>query len=129
MSVLSAGLTAPKNAISIIRGQSKTYALAVTDKNGDPVDLTGSRVIFSVKTSFCAEDALIRKDSNNGTTEIEITNALGGLADIKIVPSDTNTLDATEYIFDVWVVLSSGKQYPVIPPSKLVVEAGVTVFP
>jgi len=129
MSVLSAGLTQPKNSISIIRGSSKTYALAVTDKNGEPVDLTGSRVIFSVKATFCEEDALIRKDSANGTTEIEITNALGGLADIKMVPSDTNTMNAGEYVFDVWVILSSGKQYPVIPPSKLLVEPGVTVFP
>ena len=38
-------------------------------------------------------------------------------------------MNAGEYVFDVWVILSSGKQYPVIPPSKLVVEPGVTVFP
>ena len=32
-------------------------------------------------------------------------------------------------LFDVWVILASGKQYPVIPPSKLIIEPGVTVFP
>lgn len=127
MSVLSAGLLESKNLLTLIRGSSKTYALAVTDKDGDPVDLTGARVIFTVKASFCS-DVLIRKDSQVGASEIEITNALGGLADIKISPADTQTMPTGEYLYDVWVVLVSGRRYPVITPSKLVIEPGVTVF-
>lgn len=123
-----AGLTEAVNSVTIIRGSSKTYALSVKDSSGNPVNLTGARIIFSMKEGFCNESAIIRKDSNNGITEIEITDPLAGMAEIKILPSDTTTLDVGEYLFDVWVILTSGKQYPVIPPSKLVIEAGVTVF-
>jgi len=127
--VLTPGITQPKNAIRIIRGTSKTYLLSVTDEEGERVDLNGARIIFSVKRSLDDEHTLVQKDSQKGTAQVEIlTPTKAGQANIYLVPSDTNTLDVRDYVFDVWVILSSGKRYAVIPPSVLEVEAGVTVI-
>jgi hypothetical protein len=126
---LNPGITQPKNTIRIIRGTSKTLLLSVTDEAGERVDLAGARFIFSVKRSLDDEHTVIQKDSQKGSTQVEIlTPTKGGQANIYLAPSDTNTLDVREYVFDVWAVLSSGKRYAVIPPSILELEAGVTVI-
>jgi len=126
---LKPGITQPKNTIRIIRGTSKTFELSVTDEDSEPIDLNGARVIFSVKRALDEKMPLIKKDSQAGASQVAIqTPTKAGKADIYLVPSDTHTLDAGDYLFDVWVILSSGKRYAVIPPSTLTLEAGVTVI-
>lgn len=126
---LKAGITQPKNAIRIIRGSSKTYELSVVDENDDPVDLTGARVLFTVKRDIVDTAPLIQKDSDAGPTQVEImTPPKAGKARIYLSPSDTQRLEAVEYVFDSWIVLSSGKRHPVIPPSVFEIEPGVTVI-
>jgi len=126
---IKAGITQPKNTVAVIRGSSKTYELTVVDENNDPVDLTGARVLFTVKTLITDASPVIQKDSQAGAAQIEIMpNPKAGKARIYLSPSDTRNLDVAEYVFDAWVVLSSGKRHPVIPPSIFEVEAGVTVL-
>lgn len=122
------GLTQPRNAVKIIRGVSKTFELTVKDEAGDPVDLTSGRVLFSVKTDLQDLHAIIQKDSDAGAAQVELTEPKAGKAQIKLDPSDTNTLDVREYVFDVWVILSNGKRHAVIPPSIFEIQAGVTVI-
>jgi len=118
----------PENEIEIFRGSSKTYELHVTDSSEANVNLTGARVILSVKCSLSDPAPLIQKDSQAGAGQVDITHPLEGKAEIKFVPSDTQTMDAGEYIFDVWVELASGTRGPVILPSPFRVVAGVTVL-
>jgi len=118
----------PENEIEIYRGSSKTYELHVTDAEENDVDLTGARVIFSVKCDLSDPAPLIQKDSQVGAAQVDITHPKEGKAEIKLVPSDTQTMDTGEYIFDVWVVLASGTRGPVILPSPFKVLAGVTVL-
>jgi len=118
----------PENLIEIYRGASKTYELEVVDGEEHAVDLTGARIVFSVKCDLSDPTPLIQKDTNGGPTQIDITHPLEGIAEIKLLPSDTQTMDAGEYIFDVWVVLASGTRGPVILPSPFKVIAGVTVL-
>lgn len=138
----------PVNSISVIRGVSKTLQVRVTSAPGEhsgppesygnpndfprphgkPVDLTGSRMIFSVKEFLEAPQPLIQKDSNNAS-EILFTNALCGIAQIYLVPQDTQFLDPLDFIYDVWLILPSGARYAVIPPSILQVKSGVTFVP
>jgi len=124
------GITQPKNTIRMIRGTSRTFELSVTaEEDESPVDLAGARVIFSVKRSLDEKVPLIKKDSQAGAAQVAIqAPTKAGKADIYLVPSDTHTLDAGDYLFDVWVILSSGKRYAVVPPSTLTLEAGVTVI-
>lgn len=118
----------PENLIEIYRGASKTYELEVVDGEDAPVDLTGARIVFTVKCDLSDPAPLVQKDSQAGPTQIDITHPKEGIAEIKLLPSDTQTMDAGEYIFDVWVVLASGTRGPVILPSPFKVLAGVTVL-
>jgi hypothetical protein len=118
----------PENLIEIYRGASKTYELEVVDGEDHAVDLTGARVVFSVKCDLSDPSPLVQKDSQVGPTQIDITLPKEGIAEIKLLPSDTQTMDVGEYLFDVWVVLASGTRGPVILPSPFKVMAGVTVL-
>ena len=118
----------PENAIEIIRGSSKTLALTVTDELGAPVDLTGGRILFSVKHTVQDDQPLVQKSSDL-LTQVEITTPREGKAKIYLQPMDTQNLDPIEYTFDVWAVLSNGKRYPVVLPSIFRVKPGVTLIP
>lgn len=118
----------PENQIEIYRGASKIYELEVVDGEDHAVDLTGARLVFTVKCSLSDPSPLIQKDSAVGATEIDISHPKEGMAEIKLLPTDTQNMDVGEYIFDVWVVLSSGTRSPVILPSPFMVLAGVTVL-
>lgn len=118
----------PENEIEIYRGSSKTYELHVTDSSEADVNLTGARIVLSVKCALSDPAPLVQKDSQVGAAEIDINHPIEGKAEIKFVPSDTQTMDVGEYIFDVWVVLASGTRGPVVLPSPFKVVAGVTVL-
>ena len=125
---------APENAIEVTRGSAKTFALTVTDpdspdaKNPRPIDLTDCKVVMTVKVKAEDRDPLIFKTSDD-PSQVEITQPREGIAKIYLLPADTKHLDVRSYTFDVWVVLSNGKPYPVVPPSVFEVIAGVTVLP
>ena len=118
----------PSNQIEIYRGSTKTYELEVVDAESVAINLTGARVICTVKCDVSKPAPLIQKDSAAGATQVEITSPLEGKAHIKFIPSDTKTMDVGEYVFDVWVVLATSEQYPVITPSPFIVLAGVTIL-
>lgn len=124
---MSSSILGGENSLTIFRGSSKTLALKVKNAEGDAVDLTGARIVFTVKCRISDVDNLIQKDSDNGATEIEITDAVLGCAEIKLGPTDT-LIDAGKYVFDVWVVLASGEKHLIVGPSDLVIAAGVTVL-
>lgn len=118
----------PDNAITIVRGSSKTLELAVTDLQDKVVNLTGASIYFTVRERLNAPNPLIYKSTGN-VAEIEVIDATGGKAKIYISYMDTMNLEAPkQYVFDVWVVLSSGKRYPVVQPSVFEVVPGVTVL-
>lgn len=122
------GITQPKNAVAVIRGESKTFQITVVDELGEPVNLTGARLIMTVKKDIREEACLFRKDSSKGVAQVDIDEPKAGKAKIFITPSDTHNQDCGEYLFDVWVVLTSGKQHPVIKTSTFEIVAGVTVI-
>lgn len=118
----------PENAVSIIRGSSKTLEMTVIDADtGKPADLTGGKVVLTVKEAVTDLNPVIQKISTD-VTQAEITVPRGGIARIYLVPGDTQTLALKDYVFDVWVVLASGKRYPVVQPSVFTVQPGVTLL-
>ena len=72
------------------RGDTKPIVLTFTDKNGNPIDLTGATLWFTVKKSPIDLDAeaIIQKKL------ITFTDPTNGIATIIIMPEDTQTLDA-----------------------------------
>ncbi len=117
----------PANSLSVIRGASKTYQLTVTDENGASINLTGATVYFTVKKTIQDTEPLIQKKSTD-ITQINIVSPRAGIAQIFLKPADTATRDVGDYVFDVWVVLTTGKRYPVVPPTTFEIVSGVTVL-
>jgi hypothetical protein len=118
----------PANAVTVIRGASKTFMLSVVEPNGKPKDLSGATIYFTVKEKLADLDPIIQKKSTD-SNQILILNAKAGIAHIHLHPGDTAHLEPKEYVFDVWVVLFDGVRCPVIPPSVFEVAAAVTVLP
>lgn len=117
----------PVNAISVYRGASATFKLTVIDAEAKPLDMTASTVYFTVKRDVSDVNPVIRKSSAD-ISQIEITSLKGGIVKIYLVPDDTKNLRECQYVFDAWVVLASGKRYPVIPPSIFEVLSSVSVI-
>lgn len=87
-----------------------------------PVDLTGASVYFSVRTTNGSPVLLIGKDTTDSANIEIIPPDTCGNAVVHISPIDTQHMDPGEYVFDIWVVLSTGKRIPVIEPSEFVVK-------
>lgn len=116
-----------ENSVPFIRGVSKTLTLTVVNLSGDPVDLTGASVYFTVKREIFDRVPVITKTTSN-VAEVAITNPKGGIASIYIDPADTQNLDIHPFVFDVWVVLPSGKRYCVVKEAVLDIQPSVTVL-
>lgn len=117
----------PENALVLVRGTSKTLELVITDADGKAVDITGAKIVMSVKAAATDAAPLIQKSSDS-ITQAEVTVPREGKARIYLVPADTQTLAIKSYVFDVWLVLVSGKRFAVVPPSTFEVQAGVTLL-
>lgn len=118
----------PKNGLILVRGASKTLKLTVTAPDDTPFDLTGGKVIFTVKSRVDDERPILQKTSAVGA-EAAIISAKGGTAEVYIVPVDTKALQVKQYVFDVWVTFTSPtRQYQVIATTNLDLVAGVTSF-
>jgi hypothetical protein len=105
--------------INMYLRDDRTLSLTVTDKAGAAVDLTGSKLWFTVKTKTSDADteSVIQKRNTaagGGNDEIEILDGPAGSAAIYMVPSDTDGVDPGIYVFDVQTTLSDGKTYTVL---------------
>ncbi len=118
----------PANAVTIIRGSSKTLVLTVKDKDGEIVNLTGSTIYMTVRFKATDEECLFQKISTDDL-QIEIPNPTDGTANIFINPGDTAGKRITRYVYDILVILSSGTRHVVVGPAVFEIKAGVTVIP
>lgn len=124
-------LISPENYFQIIQGSSLALTLTVTDDKGKAFDLTGQRVIFTVKESPAARTPLLQKVSSV-PEQILVSgrDARLGVATIFLVPADTASLRPGKYVFDVWALaVEGGARQVVIPPSEFEVVQGITVLP
>lgn len=124
--MLTQGLEGP--TVVIFKGESKTLRLTVLDQDRQPVDLDSTKLTMTVKNSLCDNTVIFDKDSDT-PTEIAIqVPSTNGIANIMIDPADTADLEAKDYVFDIWVELSTGEHKPVIKPGIFKVERAVTVL-
>jgi len=137
ISGISSNITLSSNSVDVYQGESKDLDLEIVKevKNIDgvlveePVDLTGCTIYFSVRTKTNSPDLLISKTSTN-VLAVEILLPLtDGKAIIHLTSDDTKHMDPSEYVFDVWITLSSGKNAPVVEVSAFIVKAAVTKLP
>lgn len=83
--------------LQIVRGDDKVYSIQFKDDLENPIDITGWTVFFTVKREFKDTDtnALIKK------TITTHTDALNGITEIKLIPTDTNWVG--NFYFDIQV--------------------------
>jgi hypothetical protein len=80
---------------------------------------------MTVKENTTDINPLIYKTSAHGT-QAAITLPRTGIAEIYLVPADTQNLAVKQYLFDVWVILSSGKRHQVVKPSTFDLQPSVS---
>lgn len=98
--------------IRITKGQDFTAPIAFAQDNGDPDDLTDAQdILVTVKRQLIDSFPIIIAKSLL-TTGIAITSAVDGLAEISLVPADTVDLSEGRYMYDKWIVGSTGLYLP-----------------
>lgn len=100
------------NNISIIRGDSATFTLSITDANGDAYTLLDTDVVTMMVRSSPTSDAVISKTFTDAT--------------LSIAPSDTSSLATGTYVYDVQIVHSDGWTDTIIPVHQFVIMPEVT---
>ena len=134
LSSSSSNITKSSSSIELYQGESKDLELEIVKEVDDvdgnpqeePVDLTSAKVCFTVRKTVGDPIANISKDSTN-VLDIEILSPpTDGMVMIYLVNDDTFNMDPGKYVFDIWVVLSSGKKLPVIEVSDFIVKEPVT---
>jgi hypothetical protein len=117
----------PTNGISIAQGEDQTLEITVTDSAGNTEDLTGARLVLNVKADPSDKTPVILKTTDN-VQQAQIIKALAGYVRFYITSADTSKLEPARYFYDVWVILSSGKRYPVIKTSVFQVTGSTFRF-
>lgn len=134
LSSSSSNITKSSSSIELYQGESKDLELEIVKEVDDvdgnaqeePVDLTSAKVCLTVRKTVEDQVIQIAKDSTN-VLDIEILSpATDGMVMIYLVSDDTQNMEPGKYVFDIWVVLSSGKKLPVIEVSEFIVKAAVT---
>lgn len=88
--------------------------LRVYIRNGDLdiIDLTGATCLFTVKLT--KDGSIVIQKSTAVAGEGQIGAADEGECFFYIEPSDTASLDITQYVFDVQVTLNDGNKYTTV---------------
>lgn len=122
-------MTHNPNEKEVVAGEDQTFRLTVTDSGGNAEDLTGRTLRFTVRERGAHLDptALITKTSAIGGEIDVVPPASAGLADITLIPSDTEDLKPGDYLYDVWLIEGTGEQFNIIRSTKFTVKQRITV--
>ena len=100
--------------IFIDQGATFTTTVTVSDANGDAVSLSGYSVAAQIRKSHLS--------STSTAFTASISNASAGEITISLTDSQTTSLEAGRYVYDVLITASGGAK-------TRVVEGQVTVNP
>jgi len=90
--------------IDLARGTDRTLRLTVTE-DGVAVDITDADLTFTVRVDLASATTVIQKTTAD-PAEIDLTDPENGIAEIYLVPTDTEDLAVGTYVYDVWMTLS-----------------------
>jgi hypothetical protein len=94
--------------LTITRGDTKIYTLRFVNKNNQPIDITGWKIYFTVKSDLCKpdDDAVIKKDI------VVHTNPLNGETQISLSSTDTS-VDPGNYLYDIQIKTATDEVYTI----------------
>jgi hypothetical protein len=96
--------------ILLKQGDSDVLEFAFTDDAGTPINITGTTLYFSVKSSVDSAEYFFQKIVTNHT------DAAHGLTEVSITSADTDT--AGSYFYDCVLVFADGARDSFLPESK-----------
>lgn len=88
-----------------IRGDSRVINITVTNAGGTVKDITGGKVMFTLKSTSDTSDDTAAAVQKTVTSH---TNPTLGLSQISLVPTDTSGLTPGMYYYDLQVVDAGG---------------------
>lgn len=111
--------------LEIYQGDNKIFSFVAYNGeavSGNELDLTDASIWFTVKHENYLDDiddvnALFQRrniSAGGGDTEIKITDVLGGVYDVYVVPSNTVDKNTTTYAYDVKIKTGSNEIYTTI---------------
>lgn len=104
--------------LSMIRGDSESITVSLTDEQGSSTPLIdGDTIYFTVKTTVHTTSKILQK---------VVTLFEDGVAYIEITPEDTKSLIFRDYVYDVQLTRADGTIMTIIPPSKFTIKGEVT---
>lgn len=94
---------ATQPTITIYDNNDKVINLNLNDANGDAIDITGYKFIFTIKKKDSDTDAqaLLKKEVTSHS------NPTGGITSIFLTDADTN-LSAGDYPYDIQMIADTG---------------------
>lgn len=114
--------------LSIVRGDRKVFSIALTDSDGDPIDLDLLTLTFTAKENVLDLVPLLEKVSGDGIEHAANQSTTGkGLATLTIDPADTADLTAlrTDGEWDVQIDDGAGDVRTVLS-GRIVITADIT---
>lgn len=103
----------PVYPLDLYADNDRRLRVYIRDGDMNIVDLTGATCVFTVKLTKNDTSPVIQK-STAVSGEGEIGSADQGECFFYILPSDTDSLDIAQYVYDVKVTLSDGKTYTAV---------------
>lgn len=100
------------NNISIIRGDSATITLSVTDADGDAYTILPTDSVTMMVRKTPTSEVVLSKTFTNGT--------------LNIAPADTSSLPCGNYVYDVQLVHQDGWTDTIIPIHQFNIMQEVT---
>lgn len=108
-----------KHDLSIVRGTSNVFGLAITNADGTPFVLEDNQtLVFAVKRKLKDEDRVLIKKVTHSVEE--------GTFYLELFPSDTMDLDIGKYYYDVGLQYGGSVFFNVIEASVFEIKANVS---
>lgn len=113
--------------IRIWRGDTWEEDWVLTQEDGNPFDLTGVKLFFTVKTDPTIADVSANlRLTSTPSSGITITDAANGEVSLSITQSQTAALTPQSYYYDIQVVTATPKVYT-LARGRFIVEADITI--
>ena len=105
-------VTVPSYTVDMYKSDDRTFRVFVKTPELNVVDLTGAVGNMTFKEQ--PGGSVVIDKSTNVAGEGQIGAADEGEMFFYLVPADTSSIDARQYVFDISVTLASGKKYTIL---------------
>lgn len=119
--------------LCLMRGEDAIIEVTVTDEDGEPQDITGWKLFFSIKRYLDDADPLVLKRNTaagGGDGQIlALTQSGATLGQFKVFVdrADTVAMDIAGHRYDAWVVVPTGESYALFAPGNVSIARPVTL--